>query len=392
MMRSRTYYYFLLYTAILITLGVMFISPLPMLLSIPFLWLIFIDSLLPKEEAKVKRKVPIEKHVEGDEIKITYKISGVGYYHVEDEFGTLAGHVNGSLKRAKKRQLEKFGRLKLRRMNVRYEDYLGLNCNAMTYNTEDRIDVYPRIEYVRKFRIKPRRTRSLLGDYPSRRKGLGMEFADIREYVPGDSMRWVNWKATARRDRIMVNEYESERTGDTVILLDVRRIYKGAEEYEKLLLHSVRAAATLTTYLSKTKNRVGFVMLKDSVDWIYPTYGKRALYLVLDKLLSTRSEKLSKVPFEYGKFIVSRFFPPNSFIIVISPLLTMDIDDAIVELLAKNYDILIISPSIISDSEDLATRIMKMERQIRLRRLRLYARVVDWNVEYPLTKTLMVLR
>jgi len=391
-MHTKLFYAFLLYSVLLLFFGLLFQSPVPIFTAIPLLWIMLMAHLFRFEKVKCTRRYRSRRYVEGDVLVLHYKLKGFAYYKIKDALGEYSGFADDNARLKKRIELNEFGKIKLTHLNITSEDVGGMQVITTEARTKDEIKVYPKIEYVRKFSIHPRRTRSLLGDYHSRRKGLGMEFSDIRAYTPGDSMRWINWKATARKNTIMVNEYESERSGDAVILLDVRRFYKGTEEYSKILRYSVRAAATLVTYLSRTKNRVGFVLLGETVDWIYPTYGKRALYLVLEKLLLTKSKKMSHLPFEYAKFIVSRFFPPNSFVILISPLLSWDIDDAIVELMARRYDILVISPSLITENNDFATEILKSERDIRLRRLRLYSTVIDWNVEYPLTKILMVMR
>ncbi len=391
-MHTSLFYAFLSFAALMLFLSMLTLSAAPALIALPFFWIIILSYIFKYEPARVKREYENRRYVEGDTITVKYKVRGTGYYRVSDELFDFAGYCHEDREEKKSKKMKYFGVRTLREMHVRSEDFGGIRAELQTVKKKEQIKVYPKIEYVRKFVIHPRRTRSLMGDYPSRMKGIGMEFRDIREYVPGDSMRWVNWKATARRDKIMVNEFETERSGDTVILLDVRRFYKGEKEYEELLKYSVRAAATLVTYLSRTKNRVGFVMLGDTVDWVYPTYGKRAMYIILDRLLHTKSKRMSRLTFDYAKYIVSRFVPPNSFIILISPLLSWDIDEAIVELMAKNYDILVIAPTLIGEPKDLATELLRVERNVRLRRLRLYATVVDWNVEYPLTKILMVMR
>ncbi len=391
-MRTLHFYALVLYFALLIFAGIILFSPLAMFLAIPILWLIIFSEVLPFRPVKFRRKFEERRFVEGNTTEFTYTIKGRGYYYVEDAMNIVRGYCRDRCVVKKKVVLDKFGKVDFKEALVYSEDVLGLKSYGKKIRDKGELRVYPKIEYIRKLKIKPRKTRSILGDYPSRLKGPGMEFADIRDYYPGDDMRWVNWKATARRNKLMVNEYESERTGDTVILLDVRRFLKGSEEYEKLLNASVRAAATLATYLSRTRSRVGFVVLGNTVDWIYPTYGKRAMYLILERLLYLRSEKISRLTFDYGKFIVSRFFPPNSFVILISPLLTWDIDDAIVELLAKGYDVLVISPTLVGGGEDMASRILRAEREVRLRRIRMYGRVVDWNIEYPLTSILKVMR
>jgi len=391
-MRTLQYYAFIVYFALLIFLSFVFISPLPIFLSLPFLWLIVFSEFRVGRKIDADREYEEKRYMEGNVTNFKYEIQGKGYYIIRDSLNELRGYCHDRCVINKKTVLSQFGKISFKYMEIYFEDFLGMIADYKKKKDSGELRVYPRIEYMRKLRIKPRKTRNLLGDYPSRRKGRGLEFTDIREYVPGDEMRRVNWKASARRNELMVNEYESERTGDTVILLDVRRFYKGEEEYEKLLKASVRAAATIATYLSRTRSRVGIVLLGESVDWIYPTYGKRAMYLILDRLLYVRSREISHLSFDYGKFIVSRFFPPNSFVILISPLLSWDIDDAIVELLAKNYDILVISPTLVGEKKDLASQILRMEREVRLRRLRVYARVVDWDISYPLTSVLRVIR
>ncbi len=391
-MRTLHYYALTLYFALLLFVGIVLFSPLAMFLALPILWLIIFSEILPFKPVKFKRKFEERRFVEGNTTEFVYTLNGRGYYFLQDAINVLQGYCKDRCVVKKKVHLDKFGKIEFKEALLYSEDVLGIRSYGRKVRDRGELRIYPKIEYIRKLKIKPRKTRSILGDYPSRLKGPGMEFADIREYYPGDDMRWINWKATARRNELMVNEYESERTGDTVILLDVRRFMKGAEEYEKLLNASVRAAATLATYLSRTRSRVGFVVLGNTVDWIYPTYGKRAMYLILERLLYLRSEKISRLTFDYGKFIVSRFFPPNSFVILISPLLSWDIDDAIVELLAKGYDVLTISPTLIGHGEDMASEILRAEREVRLRRIRMFGRVVDWNIEYPLTSILKVMR
>jgi len=391
-MRTLHFYAMVLYFVFLIFSGILLFSPLAIFLSLPILWLIIFSEVLPFKPIEFKRKFDEKRYVEGNTVVFNYYLSGRGYYYLKDAMNDIRGFCKNKCREKRKIELKRFGKIEFDESFVYSEDVLGMRGTTKKFKDRGELKVYPQIEYIRKLKIKPRKTRSILGDYPSRRKGIGMEFTDIREYNPGDDMRWINWKATARRDMLMVNEYESERTGDTVILLDARRFLKGKKEYEKLLNASVRAAATLATYLSRTRSRVGFVVLGRTVDWIYPTYGKRAMYLILDRLLHIRSKKLSRLTFDYGKFIVSRFFPPNSFVILISPLLSWDIDDAIVELLARGYDILVISPTLIGEGDDIASKILRAEREVRLRRLRIYGRVIDWNIEYPLTSLLKVMK
>jgi len=94
----------------------------------------------------------------------------------------------------------------------------------------DEVDVYVGTEDLRKAKIEPTKTRNWLGNIMSRRIGIGTEFYSIREYVSGDELKRINWKASARSKDLLVNEYEGENSGDAVIVLDAKEEYLSGTE------------------------------------------------------------------------------------------------------------------------------------------------------------------
>jgi len=65
-----------------------------------------------------------------------------------------------------------------------------------------------------------RRLPNRLGEHPARTSGEGIEFFGVREYVPGDRQRSINWAASTRRGRLQVNTFAAERSQDVVLLVD----------------------------------------------------------------------------------------------------------------------------------------------------------------------------
>ena len=88
-------------------------------------------------------------------------------------------------------------------------------------------------------------------------KGEGIEYADIRDFVPGDRVRSINWRASARRQTLVVNERHPERNTDVVLFVDSFVDVRNGDR--SVLEDAVRAAATLATRYLERRDRVGLV-------------------------------------------------------------------------------------------------------------------------------------
>ena len=105
-------------------------------------------------------------------------------------------------------------------------------------------------------------------------RGEGIEFADLRPFAHGDRVRRINWRASARRGELWVNEQHHERNSDVVLFLDsfaeVRRQRDGTLDL------AVRAAAALASEYLARRDRVGVVGFGGSVSWLAPVDGHSA--------------------------------------------------------------------------------------------------------------------
>ena len=114
------------------------------------------------------------------------------------------------------------------------------------------------------------------GNQVARQKGDGLEFADLRPFAPGDRVRSINWRASARRrdGELVVNERHPERNADVILFLDS---FAEARAGERSTLDlAVRAAATLASRYLERRDRVGLVSFGGILRWLCRGWGSRS--------------------------------------------------------------------------------------------------------------------
>jgi uncharacterized protein (DUF58 family) len=140
--------------------------------------------------------------------------------------------------------------------------------------------------------LAPRASQATSGSHPTRiLAGDGSEFVDIRHYAPGDRIRDINWKATARRGTPHVNRRRPERGGNVVIVLDATNDgWRRSEVGSALLQRSGQAVWGLARNHLNAQDRVGLLTQQsDGVEWLPPQGGLRARYRLLETLLGANT-------------------------------------------------------------------------------------------------------
>ena len=124
---------------------------------------------------------------------------------------------------------------------------------------------------------EPRRARSRRSSQPAISspacRADGLEFADTRAFVPGDRLRSVNWRASARRGELIVNERHPDRNADVVLFLDSFAEARSGRRGDGTLERAVRAAATLAGRYLERRDRVGLVTFGGVLRWLEPGGG-----------------------------------------------------------------------------------------------------------------------
>jgi|CXWL01.1.fsa_nt_gi uncharacterized protein (DUF58 family) len=275
-------------------------------------------------------------------------------------------------------------------INAIAEDHLGLIVKRALLPTSGQLLVLPSISRVRHIAIQPRQTRVYSGVIPAHQGGMGIEFFGLREYQMGDSPHHINWRVSARQDGVIYsNEYEQERVADVGIVLDGRRRVSDFSGGRSIFEDSVLAAVAVSSSLLAEGNRVGLFIYGKRNKWTSPGYGKYQRERIMQDLALAETGETQNFK---SLIIPRRLFPPNSQIILISPLGGGELN-LLSQLRTRGFQLMVISPDPVSfearalgdsPSVKLAARIARLQREVLLRELRhAGVQVVNWDVALP---------
>src|SRR5437764_3430626 len=180
---------------------------------------------------------------------------------------------------------ERWGGYQVGRVFLRARDQFGFVSWEWEADRRAPLKVYPREEFIREL-LRPLETQVFSGNHVARQRGEGIEFADLRLFVPGDRVRYVNWRASARRGELWVNQQHAERNADVLLFLDT--FTEASREGRSTLDLALRAAASLTARYLQQKDRVGFVTFGGMLNWLLPATGTTQLYRLVDSLIDTQ--------------------------------------------------------------------------------------------------------
>jgi uncharacterized protein (DUF58 family) len=124
-----------------------------------------------------------------------------------------------------------------------------------------------------------------------RRIGEGRMFESLKEWVPGEDTRTIDWKATARRGKVMARQYEDERRQQVLLVVDAGRMLTAEVEGRPRLEAVVEAALHLAHSAVEHDDNIGLMVFADEVQqFVPPARGRRALRAVLDALASVEGK------------------------------------------------------------------------------------------------------
>ncbi|UKB84484.1 DUF58 domain-containing protein [Chryseobacterium sp. MEBOG06] len=137
---------------------------------------------------------------------------------------------------------------------------LGFVSKRYTFQKDAALASYPSFIHLRKYELMALQSEFLMGGIKRIRKlGHTMEFEQIKDYVPGDDIRTINWKATSKANRLMVNQFQDERSQRIFILIDKGRTMKMPFNGLSLLDYSINAAMALSHIILRKGDRAGMM-------------------------------------------------------------------------------------------------------------------------------------
>jgi uncharacterized protein (DUF58 family) len=147
-------------------------------------------------------------------------------------------------------------------MHLVMRDIAGLFFYQRDIDVHGSLEVTPRVRELARGSLAANAFSSYSGPIVSRRKGEGMEFADIREYTHGDPFKRIEWKSSARTGELMVRELHAETTLNVMIILDASDTMSYGQAGQTKLDYSARAVASLVNYLSKRGDFFGLTVVQ----------------------------------------------------------------------------------------------------------------------------------
>jgi len=210
-------------------------------------------------------------------------------------------------------------------VNLRYGSTLGTFRRQARYEIAADIRVYPNVLDVRKYDLLARRGLLMeLGLRNARLGGAGTEFERLRDYTPDDEYRRINWKATARRNRPIAVEYETERSQHIVYVLDTGRLMRPPIGELAKLDYAINAALLASYVATLRGDQVGLLTFADEVGvYLAPAKGRRQFYSMLELLYNVRSEPVEA---DYGRALgyLGVKNKRRSLIVIFTDLVTLD--------------------------------------------------------------------
>tara|TARA_B110000014_G_C20084572_1_gene567084 strand:- start:72 stop:1316 length:1245 start_codon:yes stop_codon:yes gene_type:complete len=359
----------------------------------------FLDVWMPS--VKIRRETTSDNIFENGDLSVKFIIKnrglGIGFVEIYDQLPPQARITKGSnytllyMRPWQEVSFEYSLKLPLRGhyhlgpVKMRVKDAFDLFYNERIEESIHSFSVFPEIEVLEEQVIKSRAPKLLSGAMPLNVIGAGTEFYSLREFVPGDSLRSVNWKALAKKGKMMVNETVREDVMDVILLLDAREVSAVGGGKDTPLEMSCRAAATYAKQLLDERNNVALMIYGESIERIDLDRGEHHLFKILTALSSALPKGNLKLEIVMKDMLP--YIPSGSPIILFSSLDDdHTISEAFTNTISRGYTITTISPSSL-DFEEKMKRIpvqplliARIERDNMISEIRSFGmQVGDWK-------------
>ena len=359
----------------------------------------FLDVWMPN--VKIRRETTSDNIFEDGTMSVKFIVKntglGIGFVELYDSLPPQARIIKGSnytllyMKPWQEVSFEYSLKLPLRGhyhlgpVKMRVKDAFDLFYSEKIEESIHSFSVFPQIEVLEEQVITSRSPKLLSGAMPLNVIGTGTEFYSLREFVPGDSLRSVNWKALAKKGKMMVNETVREDVMDVILLLDAREVSAVGGGKDTPLEMSCRAAATYAKQLLDERNNVALMVYGETIERVDLDRGEHHLFKILTALSSAKPQGNLKLEIVMKDLLPH--LPSGSPIILFSSL---DDDHTIAEAftstVSRGFTITTISPSSL-DFEERMKRIpmeplliAKIERDNMISELRSFGlQVGDWK-------------
>ncbi len=180
---------------------------------------------------------------------------------------------------------------------------------------------------------------SLVGDSRSAIKGTGFEFDQIREYNCGDDIRFIDWKASARNDKLLLKQYVEERSRTIFLVVDVSHSTIFGSGLNNKYSRIIELASVLALVAQHGKDRVGLLLFSDKVEeFIPPGSSLRHIHYVIEHMF-TFKPSVSKTDISQALKHLLTIKKSDAIVFLISDFIDETLDTYLTQA-ARRYDLI----------------------------------------------------
>jgi uncharacterized protein (DUF58 family) len=194
---------------------------------------------------------------------------------------------------------------------------IGLFRRRYNLGTPANVPVYPSYIQMRRYQLMAISNRlSEVGVKKIRSLGHSMEFEQIKEYVVGDDYRTINWKATARKSQLMVNNFTDEKSQQVYCIIDKSRVMKMPFEGLSLLDYSINASLVLSNVALLKQDKAGIISFAEKISSFLPADKKLSQMQSVLEVLYNQKTRYLESDFEKLYILVKRKITQRSLIVL----------------------------------------------------------------------------
>jgi len=209
-------------------------------------------------------------------------------------------------------------------INVFVSGRIGLSKRRYQLGESLEVPCYPSYIQMRKYRLMAISNRlAEMGVKPIRRLGHTTEFEQIKTYVRGDDYRTINWKATARAQRLMVNQYMDEKAQDVYCLIDKSRVMKMPFEGMTLLDYAINASLVIANIALFKQDKAGLITFSHKIDTCIPANNRNTHMQKLLEVLYHQDTQYKEASYERLMVFVRRKLPHRALLILFTNFETL---------------------------------------------------------------------
>ena len=281
------------------------IAQLSILVLILLFFLDFLIIFIGKNKIEATRMLP-DKFSNGDKNQIQIKIKNNYAYtiHLEiideipEQFQVRDFKIKDRIASRKSNTIQyeltplERGEYYFGDLNIYASSVLNIVAKRFTFEKGAMVPTYPSFKQLKKFELLNINKNSLeYGFKKVRRLGHSMEFEQIKDYVIGDDLRTINWKATAKKNQLMVNQFQDEKSQPVYSIIDKGRIMKMPFNGLSLLDYAINASLVISNVVLKKHDKAGMLSFSKRINNVVVAQRRSSqMQLILEALYNIKTD------------------------------------------------------------------------------------------------------